>query len=209
MRKSITPRTAGPLSARSRGNPSRLLAGRLIVEASATKAPASVPAGFEEPDEVDEDEEFRDLRKQVKQHLLERRNSRSTPRDVEPLSARSRTSRPNITAAAVLGPSGGVGVDPIYFDYGAATRALRAKVQEEKAAVAGEDASTKEMVTFLSAQGLSGPLRAYAKALALQGVTQPSEQIKTENSRLSRLLTLSEFDSTDELLLLDGLRQLR
>eukprot|EP00435_Cladocopium_sp_Y103_P029485 s759_g7.t1 len=117
----------------------------------------------------------------------------------------------------VLGPSTGVGVDPIYFDYAAATRTLRAKVQAEKAA-AGQDPSAqgsadqtalKEMVAFLASQGLSGPIRAYAKALALQGVASPSELIQTESTKLSRILTLAELESTDELLLLDALRQLQ
>lgn len=53
--------------------------------------------------------------------------------------------------------------------------------------------------------------RAYAKALALQGATriklvdgllakvsQPAQLLDLETSKLSRILFLSEFDSTDE-----------
>lgn len=188
------------------------------------EAPSSVTGrrgdvGGDLEDEVDEDEEFRDMRKQIRHQVLERRNSlRRTPRSTAPsaASAGSRNSRGAVTAAAVLGPSTGLGVDPIYFDYAAATRTLRAKVQAEKAA-AGQDPSAqgsadqthKEMVAFLSSHGLSGPIRAYAKALALQGVASPSELLQTESTKLSRILTLAELESTDELLLLDALRQLR
>mmetsp|Transcript_104686 Transcript_104686/g.249255 ORF Transcript_104686/g.249255 Transcript_104686/m.249255 type:complete len:224 (+) Transcript_104686:69-740(+) len=220
-----TPRTNAPNSARNRE--SRLLAGgRLVLGAHAEAGTNSVPPKAEanqDQDEVD----FRQMRKQVKQqqekYYAERRPSRTNSQKPEniisevPLSARSLT-RGNrataVTAAAVLGGQqlGGVGVDPIYFDYGAATRKLREKAQAEKEGQMMDDpaaAKTREMVTFLTSQGLSGPIRAYAKALALQGVTEPRTLIESDAPRLSKMLNFAEFECTDELLLLDALRQLR
>ncbi|CAJ1367051.1 unnamed protein product, partial [Effrenium voratum] len=125
-------------------------------------------------EEVNEDEEFRNLRKQVRQQILDMDKKRlprtNTGSTEAPLSARRPSRGINTAAAAVLQPSG-CGVDPIYFDYNAATRRLREAAQAEKEKAAGDhDApKIKEMVTFLSSQGLSGPIRAYAKAMALQG----------------------------------------
>mmetsp|Transcript_42833 Transcript_42833/g.79848 ORF Transcript_42833/g.79848 Transcript_42833/m.79848 type:complete len:224 (+) Transcript_42833:90-761(+) len=220
-----TPRTSAPSSARNRE--SRLLAGggRLVLGAAANEA--STTSVATKDDVHDDDDDFRQMRKQVKQQqeklFAERRPSRTTSQKPEslgqaPLSARSLPRGDHrataVTAAAVLGgpQQGGCGVDPVYFDYNAATRKLREKTQAEKAGLAVDETSsakTKEMITFLTAQGLSGPIRAYAKALALQGVTEPRALLESDNSRLSKLLAFAEFECTDELLLLDGLRQLR
>ncbi|CAJ1401601.1 unnamed protein product [Effrenium voratum] len=198
-------RTANVISARNRE--SRLLAGRLVLGAEAVEKENC-------KEEVNEDEEFRNLRKQVRQQILDMDKKRlprtNTGSTEAPLSARRPSRGINTAAAAVLQPSG-CAVDPIYFDYNAATRRLREAAQAEKEKAAGDhDApKIKEMVTFLSSQGLSGPIRAYAKAMALQGVTDPRGLLEADAPKLSKILSLSELESTDELLLLDALRQLR
>eukprot|EP00434_Breviolum_minutum_P000111 symbB.v1.2.000098.t1/scaffold13.1/size649204/9 len=209
-----TGRTSLPASARStqnKGRASQALRGRLVLEASTTNARSDDPQ-----EEFDEDEEFRlELRKQVKQRLTERRLS--TPRERKAGAGAnsvgvggSRHRGPNVTAQAVLAPPSGLDVHPSYFDYTAATRELLSKAKPKNALGDGENeaATFKEMVAFLSSQGLSGPVRAYAKSLAVQGVHSPHDLILAETTRLSRLLHLSQLDTTDELLLLDALRQL-
>lgn len=107
----------------------------------------------------------------------------------------------------------GLNVDPSCFDYEGNARYLRSTCQkgevEQKSRVGSGEAATAEFVQFFQAHGLSGPLRAYANALVLQGLEDPTALILAESTRLSHALRMAELESTDELLLQSALGALR
>merc|ERR1711879_641356 len=97
------------------------------------------------------------------------------------------------------------GVDPSYFDYEKSYRSIKAR---ESAVVGkGPDAvADTEMSQFLKGQGLTGPVRAYAKALYLQELMDPAALVTLDEEKLSVVLSKVDMDSTDELLLRSALR---
>lgn len=123
----------------------------------------------------------------------------------------------------LLGEASGLNVDPAYFDYEAAYRGLQRDrlLQAERggsrggsrAGTAGQlqdgAAPEEELVHLFQAHGLIGPVRAYAKALQLQGVQDVAGLLALSEQRLSVLLQRSEMEGCDELLLLEALRALR
>lgn len=101
-------------------------------------------------------------------------------------------------------------VHPSCFDYeGNAQKWISLcpdKDEQQKPKVDPADAVTAELVQFFQAQGLSGPLRAYAHSMVLQGLQDPASLIEADGARLTRTFRLAELESSDELLLRDALR---
>eukprot|EP00928_Gymnodinium_smaydae_P079386 TRINITY_DN63329_c0_g1_i1.p1 TRINITY_DN63329_c0_g1~~TRINITY_DN63329_c0_g1_i1.p1 ORF type:complete len:275 (+),score=62.64 TRINITY_DN63329_c0_g1_i1:227-1051(+) len=117
------------------------------------------------------------------------------------------------TAAVGEDTRGIVNVDPCYFDYKAACKSHRSmKAEASGGAVADTyvlGGAEEEMFQFLQGQGLTGPLRVYAKAFVLQGVKDAASLVTATDERLNVIFTRAEMDCTDELLLRDALRALR
>lgn len=63
-----------------------------------------------------------------------------------------------------------------------------------------------DFVFFFQAHGLSGPLRTYAQAMILQGIQDPAALIVSNSAKLKHVIRMAQLDSSDELLLLSGLR---
>eukprot|EP00747_Dinoflagellata_sp_TGD_P167954 gnl/TRDRNA2_/TRDRNA2_193317_c0_seq1.p1 gnl/TRDRNA2_/TRDRNA2_193317_c0~~gnl/TRDRNA2_/TRDRNA2_193317_c0_seq1.p1 ORF type:complete len:249 (+),score=48.55 gnl/TRDRNA2_/TRDRNA2_193317_c0_seq1:137-883(+) len=148
-------------------------------------------------DECDDDEEdaFRALRRAAKV-------DRPTEKPVRTTSQRD-----------TGGASGsGLNVHPSYFNYEAGYRALHSARAEAQAAAKEQNAGGGEdavMVEFLQLHGLQGPLRAYARAFALQGIEDPTGLLEIEDAKLAFVLKRVQMDCGDELALCSVLRDLR
>jgi uncharacterized protein involved in propanediol utilization len=78
---------------------------------------------------------------------------------------------------------------------------MAAKRRAEAAAKAQCVGTAGELLQFLQMQGLSGPVKSYARAFELQGITDSSQLLAMEANRFTMVLDRIQMDSTDELLL--------
>merc|ERR1712032_1067365 len=98
------------------------------------------------------------------------------------------------------------------FDCSAASsgpRAVTAASQRSGRPVLACRDGSEDLVQFLSASGLDGPLKAYAHAFMLQGVSDSVTLISTEDSKLADLIRHAELSCTDELLFRDAVSTFR
>eukprot|EP00929_Paragymnodinium_shiwhaense_P105957 TRINITY_DN709_c3_g1_i1.p1 TRINITY_DN709_c3_g1~~TRINITY_DN709_c3_g1_i1.p1 ORF type:complete len:259 (+),score=46.91 TRINITY_DN709_c3_g1_i1:73-849(+) len=153
------------------------------------------------PDDADDDEDFRSLRQEAK----------TGPR-LPPKPKVCATALKHSTAGPFFeGKLADHAVDPCYFDYRAAYERRREEASRSSQATPREEkrpsrSAEAEMVEFLKMQGLTGPVQAYARAFALQGVEDPTTLVSCDDVRLGLLITRSEMECADELVLRDGLR---
>eukprot|EP00930_Biecheleria_cincta_P005590 TRINITY_DN106518_c0_g1_i1.p1 TRINITY_DN106518_c0_g1~~TRINITY_DN106518_c0_g1_i1.p1 ORF type:complete len:232 (-),score=52.06 TRINITY_DN106518_c0_g1_i1:60-755(-) len=205
---------SGALSARgsSRGRSSLVESGRSCLAAPpsvasrAAEAAASASKSTDSGDEDDED--FRALRRHAKMSSTVRPGSKDAGR-----------AKPSKPLAVPSVDRASQGVDPCYFDYGASVRRLDAQRKKEAAEVTSKrpsdfgdtanDQDLAELVKFMTLQGLQGPVKCYARAMVLQGILDTSGLVEASDTKLSKILRLAELDSTDEIMLLEGLRQFR
>mmetsp|Transcript_112184 Transcript_112184/g.281146 ORF Transcript_112184/g.281146 Transcript_112184/m.281146 type:complete len:233 (+) Transcript_112184:76-774(+) len=143
--------------------------------------------------EEDDAADFRAMRQQVKE---------GCPLQSKPT---GKQFAPNMPRASNGGC--GLNVDPCYFDYQATYKSMQAAKEAAGQGTQAESrTSESELVQFLRCHGLMGPLQSYAKALALQGITDSSSLILADEDRLTHVLTGTQMECTDELLLRDALR---
>lgn len=162
---------------------------------AATPAAAAAAAGAEE----EEEEDFRDLRREARGRALPPK----PPGRQRGLAA----SLPQRSDEEMR-----LNVDPSYFSYAAgrkAQAAARTEAHGAQGAQQGADASLGEMVMFLEMHELSGPVRAYARAFALQGVKDPATLLGLSEGRLGVVVARAEVDATDEILLREALNTFR
>eukprot|EP00931_Biecheleriopsis_adriatica_P005863 TRINITY_DN107343_c0_g1_i1.p1 TRINITY_DN107343_c0_g1~~TRINITY_DN107343_c0_g1_i1.p1 ORF type:complete len:210 (-),score=58.72 TRINITY_DN107343_c0_g1_i1:34-663(-) len=189
------PSARGPLSARTSAS-----AGVRSALAQSGRSCLASAASVE-----DEEDEQRAMRREAKMAAYDR------------IAGGRETSRrgPGAKPVASSAPSESRGVDPCYFDYDAAVRHLDSKFKKEfadkRSADAGDaaDQDLTDLMQFFSAQGLQGPVKSYARALALQGIADTAALVEADDGKLSKVLKLAELESTDEILLLEALRLFR
>lgn len=170
---------------------------------SATSGASKTKRVEDDFDEEDDEKAFLDMRRQAKQASHASQKIVPTPPLAIPLLRSSEELRQVV-------------VDPSYFDYGASYRALQAKReatqetgQQSGAACSREDSSVAELMEFLGAQGLTGPLRTYARSLALQGIRDSTSLVQIDDAQLENVIERAELESTDELFLREALQMFR
>jgi len=171
---------------------------------SSSRGPKRDPSSAEE-DEAEAD--FRSLRREAKAHSA---LSAAGSRNLGGTLTGRRPSQSTMNASQNI-EKGGINVEPCYFDYKAAYKNQQSAVDTgaSESPVMASSGQEAAMVTFLKSHGLSGPLSAYAKALALQGITDSSMLVTLDDDRLKRVMAGMQLDCTDELLLMDALRMFR
>lgn len=156
-----------------------------------------VPNHTKENSDSETEEDFRAMRRKAKEAVAQ------TP------AAHLKASRKIVVPDLIK--TLGVQVDASCFDYeGNAERWMSLnptqKPKEQKAPTDPAEAAVAELIQFFKDSNLSGPLRQYAHAMALQGLKDPAALIEADSARLTKVFRLAELECSDELLLLDALR---